>query len=322
METDPVGYVTIETAANSDSKSGITLLRPIVASLSASAVANNTLTSGSTFTDVTTEPHYLVFTSGSLTGQWFEVVSTTGNDITLSDDVSAAEDGSTFEIRPFWTLNTLFQNGDGVVASSDVDAPVCFVLLNNPNALGTNLAPNQVFFYHDGSQGPAGWYNFDGLSTAGDQVLSPESFITIRNLTASPLSTVVSGTVPVDVVVNSVLSRSNGSQDSLVYNPYPSGITLSTSNLIASGVVRESSDVDNPLDFVLLYSETITGTNPAPTGVFFYHDGSQGPEGWYNFDGLTPADSKVINEGAPVVIRRGAGPDALVYWNPLTPYTL
>jgi uncharacterized protein (TIGR02597 family) len=322
VATDPVGYVTVETNANSDSKSGIALLRPSALSSSVSVVSTNTVTASGAFGDVTTNIHYLSFNSGALASQWFQVLSTSGNDLTLSADVSAATSGDSFEVRPFWTLDSLFPSGEGIPASADVDSPVSFVLLNNPEAEGTNHAPTGVFFYHDGSQGPAGWYNFDGLASAGSQPLSPDSFITIRNLTGAPIATVVAGTVPVNVIGNSVLSRSAGSQDSLVYNPYPASITLGSSNLILSGVVRESPDVDNPVDFVLLYSDDINGTNPAPTGVFFYHDGSQGPEGWYNFDGLASADSLAIPAGAPIVIRRSVGTDVLVSWNPPTPYTL
>jgi uncharacterized protein (TIGR02597 family) len=199
-------------------------------------------------------------------------------------------------------------------------------LLNDVTAQGTNLASGSVYFYHDGSQGPAGWYQSGNLGDGlkNDVVVSPESYITLRNQTGSPIAAVMPGTVPTVTVSNDILQLASGDQDNQITNPFPAGLKLVDSELISDGVISPSPDPFLPDDFLLVFDSISTSQNPAADTVFFYHDGSQGPEGWYESGNLGAGLQNLyeIPSGGAIIIRKKGGTDAVVNWSPGQPYTL
>ncbi len=323
VATTPVGAVTTSVNPNSDQRIGVTLLRPAAFAGAVDAVAGATV-SGLVSVPSFSGAHYILFKSGAAAGQWFQVASATTSSISVSEDLASAgvASGDTFEVRPFWTLSSLFPSGGGLPASADVFSPSGFVLLNDPQAVGTNIAASGVYFYHDGSQGPAGWYNNSDLSLADDVIVSPESSLILRNNSGASVGVLNVGDVPSAVIATSVVARAAGAQDNQVFNPYPSSFTLSASGLTTSGAVRGSADVFSPLDLVFVYANGNTGINSAPSATYFYHDGSQGPAGWYNNGDLSAADSVLIPAGAAITIRKGTGSSAVAEWAPPLPYTL
>ena len=324
VTTDPVGYVSNEISANSDLKISVPLIPASVFSAVADSVSVGTVSTLSVVPDVLTDAHYMLVTSGVLAGDWYTVTATTASDVTVAEDLAAGGllAADSFEVRPFWTLDTLLPSGGGVPASPDFFGPVGFVLKNDVAAAGINLAPSQIFFYHDGTLLPAGWYNQGTNLAAGDEVLSPGSYVTLRNGTGSPVDVVFSGAVPMSTVSNLVVSRSAGTQDSQIPNPYPAGMTLANTGLVTDGAMRASPDFFGPLDVLLVYSQQTTGLNPAPSSIYFYHDGTLLPAGWYDQGTNLIADSVELEVGAALVVRRGAGADEIYSWNPVLPYSL
>lgn len=325
VATAPVGAITTSINSFSDQRTGITLERPAVFASTVSSVSTNSITVAGSVPSLSSAS-YIRVKSGSAAGQWIAITSVTGNTINLSESPTALgiSASNNFEIRPFWTLASLFPNGGGVPASSDITSPVGLVLLNDPSAVGINLPASSVYFYHDGSTLTAGWYNNDGsFEAAGDVIVSPESSITLNNSTGSIASVVTVGDVPVVKQAISVLRRSSEEQDNLIYNPYPAPLTLSQSNLDTSGAVSPSSDITSPTDLLLVYSSSSVGTNPAATDVYFYHDGSQLTAGWYKNDGsFESANTIQLAPGAAIVIRKSGGATQVVEWTPTVPYTL
>jgi uncharacterized protein (TIGR02597 family) len=329
VTTAPVGYVSFPLAANSDLKVGLPMQSSKSFSGAVSSVLAGDVTVGGTVSDLTTEPHFLLVTSDNgLQGNWYTITGATGSVISVAEDLALAGLTSTDTVCAvkFWTLDALFPGGGAVPASSNVFAPVAQVLLNDATATGINLTPASAYLYHDGAQGPAGWYNAGNPAggLAGDAVINPETFIIVRNNTVTAATIIMSGAVPASPIATSVLSRSAGQQDSLIFNPFPSAITLGASGLDTSTAVRASSNVFAPLDQVLLFDANSTGLNNTPISAYLYHDGAQGPAGWY--DAGNPAaglqDAVEIPAGAPVLIRRAIGSDELVTWTPSLPYTL
>lgn len=326
VSTTPVGAMTVTINANADQRFGVALLRPALFQGAVSGQPTTTVSATSTIPSLGSEAKYIKFTSGAAEGLWFQVVSYTTSSITVAENIQTfgAAAGDKFEVRPFWTLATLLPNGGGVPVSSDVFNPKGYVLMYNAQAVGINLSASSGFFYHDGTQGPAGWYKADGsYALANDTVVSPETSLIIRNLSAQVATTTNVGDVPVAKIANTVVARVAGRQDNLVFNPYPTAFTLANSGLVSSQAVRPSSDVFNPVDMVLVYSGNSTGKNAAAIAGYFYHDGTQGPAGWYSSDGsFTVSDSVQIAPGAAITIRKAAGQSAAVEWAPALPYTL
>ena len=79
-----------------------------------------------------------------------------------------------------------------------------------------------------------------------------------------------------------------------------------------------------PVDLLLIFEGTPTGINPAASKVVFYHDGTQGPAGWYDNDNLGGGtiDAFELPLASALIVRRAVGTDELISWSPTIPYSL
>jgi len=331
VATDPVGYVTLTVNANSDAKLGMPLSQGPSLDGAVVSVASGTITVAATVPDVTTASHFVLVTTeaGSLEGKWYQVTGSTSTTITVAEDLATLglTSSDTISVVPFWTLNTLLPDGGALPQSADVFAPSAQLSVYDVNDTGINLIPSVSYLYHSGEQGPAGWYDVNNVNAGpqGSAVLSPETFITVINDTGAVANLVIAGSVPTNVRSTSVLSTSAASQDSLIFNPYPAPILLNDSNLVTDGALRASSDVFAPTDQLLVFSSTPTGYNALPDVYLLYHDGAQGPAGWYDVNDINGGEigaTYSLPEGAAFIIRRSAGSDEVFSWNPPTPYAL
>jgi uncharacterized protein (TIGR02597 family) len=318
--TDPVGFVSYTVNANSDQKVGVPMTQASVFSGAATSVSGTSVTTSGV--PALSGKNLLLVTSGSSAGSWEEIASSTGTTVTLLAPISGFANSDSFVIRPFWTLGSLFHNGGAVPISPDPENPRGLVLLNDLTAVGINPASGASYLYHDGSILPAGWYENGTFADANDTIVSPESFITVRNLTSSPVSLVFVGSVPVESSAIDVVRRPGGQQDNLVLNQFPSAVTLANSGLNTSGAVTASPDPENPVDTLLVYSLSNTGLNPASSSSYLYHDGSILPAGWYENGSFADANDISIPAGGAIVIRKGAGSDQVTKFAPSLPYSL
>lgn len=336
VATDPVGYVTLNSTNGDDVRVYPQLLRESVLTGSPSDVTGGVLTIGSglTVNEFAINAHIVLFCSGNLAGEWFQVTENTATSVSVTsalDPVDLVAMGATandsIKVIPTWTLGTLFPGGQGIVASSDFQNPEAFILVNNPNATGTNLSTGNAYFYYNGGVLPAGegWY-LDGSfsSTVNDTPISPDTYFTVRS-SGGDASVVVSGGVPVDQLATHVGRIIDGvAQDNQLVNPYPSAMTLGESELFESGAVQGSPDFQNPVDFVLVYENTDgAGTNTAASKSYFYYTGGVLPagSGWY-LDGQFSAtvNDDVIPAGGAFIVRKAAGSSGTVKWSPPVPY--
>lgn len=328
VSSTPVGYVTYTVNANTDVRLGIPMEQASSFAGSVSSVASGVIDAGSAVGDLTTDAHYVKITSGTLAGNWYEVTAASDNAITVAEDLAAAGlvADDTFQVIPFWTLNTLLPSGGNLPASVSVFDASAVLFTFDPTATGTNIPTNTGYLYHSGEQGPAGWYNSSNpsLGLQNDVVINPDLHVMIRNLTSNAASLVFAGTVPSAVSSLNIVSTDSASQDNLVYNPYPSSITLANSNLHESGAVAGSANVFSPTDVVFLFDADASGTNKPSSIGYFYHTGEQGPSGWYNSSNpsLGLQDDVVIGEGEAIMIRKASSSNANISWSPALPYTL
>jgi uncharacterized protein (TIGR02597 family) len=81
------------------------------------------------------------------------------------------------------------------------------------------------------------------------------------------------------------------------------------------GGLPVSTNVFDPVSFVLLNDPEAVGINLSAGSTFYYHDGSSGflDAGWYNGDGsLTEANATIISPEVSLTYRNGAGADVNV----------
>jgi len=331
VQTDPVGYVTFTVQDDADLLVGVPLTQAPLFSGSSETVTGSVVGVAGTVPNLSSAATFLLVTdvTSNVYGQWFQVTSATSSTITLTDDVQAAglETGKSFKVVPFWTLDSLFPNGGDIPQSSDPFNPSATLIVNDLEATGINPAIDASYVYYDGTLGgDAGWYNADdfGLGLVGSTILSPETYVTIRNRSGAAASIIFNGTVPTSEIASNVISSSSERQDNLVANPFPSGFTLVDSNLVSSGAFAASSDPFSPTDILFVYAET-TGIRPGPSKSFIYYDGSLGGDaGWYDSNnfGLGLQNTYTVPAGAAIVLRKAVGSDISVAWSPQLPYTL
>ena len=330
VSTVPVGYVTHVVKARSDQRIGLPMQRAS-AFAGAATTVNNATISASGITSLS-GANFLVVTSGTAIGKWEEIQSSSTGSLTLAASIPGFVSGNSFEIKPFWTLGTLLPSGGGIPASPDPYDPVAFVFLYNPAATGINISSSKTYFYHGGSADfAAGWYDNDNVDQPqNDVVISPEVGLTIRNGTASQISIPIVGTVPASKMALDVVSRSSGPQDNILYNKFPTDVTLGNSGLVDSGAVsasavRPSVDAYDPGDQILMFNLGASGLNGSASASYFYFAGDADfVAGWYdssNPDGGLK-NSVVIPAGAQVVIRKAAGTAGTMAWNPAVPYSV
>ena len=331
VETDPVGYLTFSAADAVDTKFGLPMEQAAVLATSVDSVASGTV-SVSVDASAASDSHYLQFSDGALAGQWFQVSASSATSITVAEDLEAlgASTDDSFRVIPFWTLSTLFAVSgfpeSDFPVSTDPFTPVAQVLCNDVTGVGINKAPNANYAYHDGSSGfvAAGWFDVNNAfgGSVNDQILAPNTFITIRNQSGSDYSLILAGSVPTLPLSIAVTADSSSRNDNLVYNPYPADLQLSLSSL--ADVVDVSTDPFTPLTEVVVY-ESFSGLNPSPSANYAYHDGSSGfvAAGWFDVNNAFGGsqDTVVIPQGGAFVIRKGAG-TSNGYWTASLPYTL
>ncbi len=322
--TAPVGFTSHKVKANSDQKLGVPMQQASVLQGQATTVSGTTVTAGGI--TALSGAMFLVVTSGTADGKWEQIATSTAGSLTLAASIAGFADGDSFSIKPFWTLGSLLPNGGGLPASPDVYDPVASLFLNNPAAVGVNIAPSDPYIYHDGSERTAGWYNANDpdLGLADDTVVSPEIALMVRNSSPSEATLRFVGSVPVSEFSLDVVKRAAGPQDNLLYNKWPSDVTLGTSGLATSGAVEPSPDVYSPTDVVYILPTDNTGYNTAPSQAYLYHDGSERTAGWYDINDPDAGvkDTVPIVAGSSLIVRKQAGADATISWNPAPPYSL
>jgi len=320
VTSDVVGYVNQTFAAGSDTIVVPQLLRPVefagaVSSVSASGSNATLVCPGATFSAnsfqyaATTQPktYYAMVTSGNLTGTGFLVVSNGTGDFTVALDglTATSADITGIEVRPLWTLNTLFPASDANVTftpSTGVNAATRRTQLVMPNFTGTgiNRAASAVYFYNPAV---SDWVATTATGTkAGDTPLVPSQYLIHRNTGGTPVE--LNATV-----VGSVFSRpgsmylgtlSTAANDNPVGLPRPTDYPLSQYGFTDSNFVQSTGlNAATRRDTVLVYSTTGSGINRATSKVYFKYLNT-----WRDTTSTATAVDPVIPAGSAVIVRK------------------
>lgn len=327
VSTNPVGFYKVECPANSDTHISIPVTRsPIfegkVASVSGSSLifeGESALKADELVYEQGVQPnhYYAIFKDGPYEGAWFDVVSNTASSVVLECAESALTSelvGSSVQIIPHWTLNTLMPNGAGTHTAKNA-MPSSLVLYCGPNTIGTNFAFDAFFFSDFGTDSPySHWCKMGDTDGEGnyfnhnDFVIPPNSEIAIRNprnKDATVLS--FSGNVKMfasEVSVGILASATN--QDNILASLSATYITLSdlTDPMINGGLLSKSP---MPVDLLLLYDNSIAAQNRAFEAYYYYYAGDGNAyNGWYKVGGDVKMDDTQINPTDIIYVRKAA----------------
>lgn len=342
VSTDPVGAMKVTALGNSDTILGVPFHRPAAFEGRINAISGSTLTvdgapgwSADQFVYSApdqTNTYYVLIASGAKEGSYYTITDNDASTLTLNlngdtiDSIlTTSEDGSGDIIRiiPYWTLNTVFPDGEGVHASSSPLFRNSEILIPDQTSEGINLAASKTYYYYNGTglEGE-GWYLFGSAGIADDTILWPDTYFVVRHNTASNTEIIFSGSVQMTkyyIPVNKLSVK----QDNFITIPVPVDITLSESQLYESGAFEASTSPLFRKDELLVFDNDSIAKNKASSETYYYYTGS-GLEGngWYLFGSSTKMDNeKVFKAGKGYIIRKASSPEAeTIDWQALPPY--
>ena len=309
--TEPVGIVTIQAPAHTDTALPISMTRPAVFDGTVGTLSGSVLSVADApnwkTNQFTVQAHYVRFKTGKAAGRYYTVTASEGNRLTIdwNGEQSAASAGDEFLVIPFWTLATLLppeQAGRSFIET-------------RPRSLGT------VVYARDANQSSAmpatfvfsggAWRGFgqtDGPDL-GATTFPPDATLMLRNGQVGT-AVMAGGTVrttPASVVINA--QGGTARLDNEISLGVPASVSLAKSNLVGSGAFESSPSDDARRDELRVFN----GSQRVAT--YYYSRGAwrkvgAAPE--ENFD-----QTRVFVEGTRVVLSKagtGAKPKT-VYWN-------
>lgn len=327
VSTNPIGCYTIDCPANSDTHISIPVTRTPVFDGKVAAVSANSLIfeGGSVFEanelvyeqGVQPNHYYAIFKDGPYEGAWFDIVSNTASSVVLEcAESTLGEDlvGSSVQIIPHWTLNTLMPNGAGTHTAKNA-IPSTLVLFYSPDLVGVKFEPIAFFFSDFGTDSPYSyWCKTGDIDDEGnyfnqnDFVIPPNSVIAVRNpqnRESTALS--FSGSVkmfPSDVSVGIFVSGTNQNNILTSLSAVPIKLSELTDSLIEDGLMEKNTI---PVDLLLIYDKSRIVKNKPLLSFYYYYAGEGNSfNGWYKLNGDIKMDDIEILPTDAIYIRKAA----------------
>jgi len=124
--------------------------------------------------DTQKETYYVRFTTGVLEGRSFDIIENSANQLIVDPDynedntaletdlenlINEVSELDSFEIRPRWTLGSVFPNGANIPTTNQFLSPGSSFFLREPQ-IGTNRPVTSQYFYFDSltNDDLDGWY--------------------------------------------------------------------------------------------------------------------------------------------------------------------
>jgi len=320
VNSDIVGYTKLTLAAGSDTILAPQLQRPLAHTGAVGSVVtsgdNATLScTGATFIAngfqyvANTQPktYFVLVTAGTLTGTTFRVVSNGTGDLVVARDGLAvvSADITAIELRPYWTLNTMFPSADSGVSFTPSTGTTTVarrtqLVLPNFVAMGINRAPSTLYFYNPTL---ADWVSTGATTVkAGDTIVEPGQYIVHRNTGGTPVelnATVVGGLLTKSDSIY-LATSSSAANDNPMALPRASDYLLSAIGFTDANFLQSTGKTTVARrDQVLVYSTTGAGINRAPSKIYFRYAGA-----WYDTSSTTTAVDPTIPAGSAIVVRK------------------
>ena len=251
--------------------------------------------------NTSTNRHYFQVKSGANNGLNAEVVATTANSITLSDNLDAILENNTsaFEIIPYWTLVTAFPSGGGLKTGTSASTADNLTILELPSGVAS------TYFY---SSSANQWRK--GVTDSSQVIIPPGSGILVTRKDLTGVGVVITGTVPTGPTQTDIVGgTSNQARLSYVSNPYP----IASKTLATSGLYTGNSSTGLAGGTSASTADTVTIYNPS-TGVADTYYYNTTVNQWRK--GVTDSSNVQIPEGSAFVISRKANRGAFEWYIP------
>jgi len=254
---------------------------------------------------------YLLAEEGAAEGMFFDIDSNTTSSVTLSvSDVSGLTAGDRVAVHPHWTLDSAFPNG---IADDPDENPgnrsVEVIVLRNPtNSSGLGMEAANIFYHQDSA-----WRWVEGGigSVADDYALAPGDVFVIRSNIETPLTAYFTGEVTEAPIAIPVTSKNGTDYENYVTVSRPIPVALNELGLHDSGVFTATTDSNNPIDLLMVYSASAAGKNKGPEASYYYFNGA-----WRKVGASSATDfgTDAIQPGVGIAIHKETSTDATENW--------
>lgn len=301
--TEAVGYVSMDLSGGSVSARGLSFVSPAFVNPvqwqgQVVSVSGQSVTVANAEWDLGAFDSRYAFevASGPHAGLWTEIVSTSGNVLTVADSLAGVlQGGESVRIRRFTTLsdflganNEAGLTGSGMVSSADI------VSVFHSTGI-------KSYWYYDGTRGgEAGWHD-TSWKPAADAIITPGEGAVIERVSTEPLKLWQTG-----IVKSGVQKVLVNIERSFIGSIIPADISLADSQLYTGSEISGIGSGRSPMnaDSVVVYGNSIHS--------YWHYDGSQGgTAGWYD-TGWKPAGDALLKAGSTMIIERRKG-DAFVW---------
>ena len=238
------------------------------------------------------------------------VASNTASTITVTLDglTATSADVTAIEVRPCWTLASLFPAADANVsftpsASGTSGTRRTTILFPNTVATGINRSASATYFFNNTS-GIQDWVSTAATTTkAGDKPILPGEYVIHRNTGGTPqnLSLTQCGGVLSKPLTYYIATSATSLNDTYVALPRPTDYTLAELGLTDTAFTQSTGKTANTRkDTLLVISVSGSGINRSASATYFKYNND-----WYSTAGTANnVNTAVIPAGSAVVIRK------------------
>jgi len=327
--TDPVGFVQQANTASADTIQVIPFTqidqyRGVVGSVSGSQITDAN-TPGWTAGQWAYNPpanhstYYVIFTTGANAGAYYTITNNGTGSLSVElapTTLGSVSPGDNYRIYPYWTLNTVWPNGQGVVPTTSIAIKKTEVLFPAIGGNGINLPPPTAYFFLQ-TAAVTNWAVVGGgTSNVNDQIILPDQYVILRQGAFGPTTNVALGAVPEYPIQIPLYTQTGSQQDNFVGIYRPSTATLAQSGLSNSFI---ASTVAIHRDEVLVLNPNGQAQNaPFNQAYYFVNPTLVGDSGWRLVGGGTAdaGSSNVFALGTGVIVRKIAtNSPPVVLWN-------
>ena len=258
--------------------------------------------------------YYVSFNGGSHDGEYYEITDKTqGATIIIDDrdmDLTNVTDGTQLKVNLFWTLATLFPDGNSTIVASTGNFPNqrrTEVLITTPLVGQINVAPQEKFFF---SSVDNTWKStVSGFPISDNVVLWPDSYFTIRhNSLSGPTNYVPAGTIDGDSFTIPLFTAVGTATDNFVSIPRPIDVRLDELGLGDStgsdaAFVASTGNFPNQRgDELLVFDSAFAAQNKAPSAKYYFRSTDNT---WVNTSsGFPNADAVTLSPSEGFIIRK------------------
>lgn len=330
--TTPVGYSTVACPSNSDTVCSVPLTRSIAFSGATAIPVDNadgthsmTLSGDPGLDQSAAHTYYVKFKNGSHDGEIYEIKNKTlGATIVVDDrnsNLGNIANGTSIEVATFWTLQTLFPDGNTTINPSTGTFSTqrkTTVLIPTVVVGATNVAPQETFFYNNPT---SNWRSTaSGMPVSDDVILWPDSYFIIRHdSTSGPTNYMVAGSVDEGNFTMPLFTAVGTATDNFVAIPRPVDVRLDELGLgdssgASSAFVASTGTFSTQRgDTLLVFDNTFSAKNKAPSLTYFY---LATDKTWRSTaSGLPVSNDVLLKSTEGFIIRKKARADgSTVFW--------